>query len=230
MPCANNSMDENPLRALILIALELIRQFEEQTGVTLPEGAMMWPLHPEGEPFPTATDGAPLYPTRELGGTAGLYRWLAGQDLGEVVFANDLSWTVHGVDAVLRDRRTGRYILCEAKGTGRPIADSPLSYLRRTRTKGRQLSWMWCWRSLADCALTATTAPLFLGLLSPFLGGQVERLLVVTRLGRDGEGWTVGDARAWTEAHLATFPELAAPYDLDRHRRWLADLAAEETL
>lgn len=221
-------MDDNPLRTLLLIALELIRRLEEQTGVTLPEGAMTWPLHPEGKPFPTAASGAPLYPTRELGGTAGLYRWLAEQDLGEVVFANDLSWAVHGVDAVLRDRRTGRYILCEAKGTERPVADTPLRYLRRTRTKGRQLSWMWCWRSLADCAFTATTAPLFLGLLGPFLDGRVERLLVVTRLGRDADGWTVGDARTWTEAELVAVPELGAPYDLERHRRWLADLAAEQ--
>lgn len=220
-------MDENPLRTLILIALELIRRFEEQTGITLPEGAMTWPLHAEGDPFPTAADGACLYPSRELGGTAGLYRWLAEQRLGEVVFANDLSWTVHGVDAVLRDGRTGRYILCEAKGTERPIADSPLRYLRRTRTKGRQLSWMWCWRSLADCAFTATTAPLFLRLLAPFLNGQVGRLLVVTHLGRGMGGWTIDDARAWREADLSAIPELAAPYDLDRHRRWLAELAPD---
>lgn len=145
-------------------------------------------------------------PSRELGGTAGLYRRPAEQQLKEVVFANDLSWTVHGVDAVLRDSQTSRYILCEAKGTEQPIADSPLRYLRRTRTKGRQLLFR---------------------LLAPFLNGQVERLLVVTHLGRGTGGWTVGNAHAWRDADLSAIPELAVPYDLDRQRRWLADLAVD---
>lgn len=83
-------MDDNPLRTLILIALELIRRLEEQTGGILPEGAMTWPLHREDEPFPTAATGASFYPTREVGGTAGLCRWLDEQDMGDVVFARDL--------------------------------------------------------------------------------------------------------------------------------------------
>jgi hypothetical protein len=98
-------MDANPLFVLTQVAQELIRRLEQQTGVTLPDGALMWPLHGDGEDFPAAADGAPLYPSRELAGTAGLYRWLSQQKFGDVVFANDLSWQVHGLDAVVHDRR-----------------------------------------------------------------------------------------------------------------------------
>ena len=109
--------DENGLRTLMKIAHTLVRAFEDQTGVALPPGAMMWPPLGEEEDFPTGPDGAPRYPSAELGGVAGLHHWLSEQNLGEVVFANDLSWEVRGVDAVVRDRHSDRYILCEAKGT-----------------------------------------------------------------------------------------------------------------
>jgi hypothetical protein len=221
-------MDDNPLFALTEVAQELIRRLEQQTGVTLPDGALMWPLHGADEDFPGAGDGVPLYPSRELAGTAGLYLWLSQQNFGEVVFANDLSWQVHGLDAVVHDRRRDRYLLCEAKGTERPLHTSPLPYLRQTRRKGRQLSWVWCWRSLADCAFVATTAPLFLGLLGPFLEGRVERFLVVTLIDKENEGWKINRSRAWEEADLAAFPELTQPHDLDRQRAWYAALEARQ--
>ena len=103
----------------------------------------------------------------------------------------------------------------------RPLANSPLHYLRRTRAKGRQLSWQWCWQSLVDHALVATTAPAFLALIEPFLDGAVERLLAVTVLTREEAGWRIANTHVWREPELATVPELAAPYELKRQRRWL---------
>lgn len=219
----NGDDEPNALSALIDIARTLVRQFEEQEGVTLPPGGMIWPFAHEEGLFPQAPDGAPVYPTRELGGVAGLYNWITDQNLGDVVFANDLSWEVRGVDAVYRDHRTGRYVLCEAKGASNPIAGGPLSYLRRTRSKGRQLSWEWCWTTLVDFACVGTTAPAFLNLLKPFLQGQVDRLLCVTELRPENNGWRIVQSKTWREEELLKVPELALAYDLDRQRVWMSE-------
>lgn len=216
--------EPNSLAALINVARTLVRQFEEQEGVALPPGAMIWPFSHDEEPFPTTADGAPVYPTRELGGVAGLYHWIKDNDLGEVAFANDLSWEVRGIDAVYRDRRTGRFVLCEAKGTAHPIAGGPLSYLRRTRGKGRQLSWEWCWATLVDFACVGSTAPAFLNLLAPFLAGEVDRLLVVTELRPENGGWRIVGSKAWREDDFSSIPELAEAYDLGRQRDWLGEI------
>lgn len=100
---SKRGMDTNPLLNPMVVARELVRRLEEQTGVTLPDGAMMWLLHGDSEAFPADVGGAPLYPMQELGCMAGPYRWLASQDLGEAVFATKRCWEVRGLSAAPHD-------------------------------------------------------------------------------------------------------------------------------
>jgi hypothetical protein len=212
--------ERNPLQQLIAIAeanraLWHVRAPVAYTSLlALPDGSTT-------SPFPTNDEGV-VYPSRELGGVAGLYAWLQASSV-EVLFANDLAYEVRGIDAVAYDAAADRYVLCEAKGTTRAFT-SPGSYLKWTHLKGRQLSWLWCWASLIDLAEHGPAADAFLTLLRPLIiEGRVDRLLAVTRLQPIREGFTIQETRVWNEDALSRYAWLREPHDWTKHRAWLHD-------
>lgn len=218
---------DNPLAKIILGALTNPRIATE----TFPQVDGGLPLAPwsgsfASTPFPADAAGNPLYDRVEFAGEAGLYEALDTAPQLEVLWSGALAWQGQGIDAVARNCETGGYVICEAKGTQSPIAATPLPYLRGTRHKGRQLSWLWCWRSLIDMADYPTTAAAFLCLLEPMLHGRVERLMAVTQVERHGTGFRTLARRIYREAELAQYAPLAAPYDLDRQRRMWAAMPA----
>jgi hypothetical protein len=214
--------DGNPLQQLIAIAVKNRALWHESSTQELTP-LLTLPATSSISPFPQQV-AATVYPNKESGGVAGLYAWLLGQSSFEVRFANDLAYEIHGLDAVAYNHATRRYLLCEAKGTTRKIK-SPGSYLKRTKTKGRQLSWMWCWASIIDLAEHGPTADAFLTLLHPLiLDNTVDRLLAVTRLHREPEGFTIQETRVWDEAALHRYPWIRQPYDWTKHRQWLEEL------
>jgi hypothetical protein len=143
------------------------------------------------------------------------------------IFSNDCGYTRFGIDVVAQNRRTARFLICEAKGTINPIR-SPGIYLKETRHKGRQLSWYWCWMSLCEFALHGPTARIFLLLFRDVLRGKAERCLAITRLLQRGRNWLVDETRIVREEDLQASGWLAEKPSWSRESQWLSELDSEE--
>ena len=173
--------------------------------------------------------GSPAYPTVELAGMAGSYLWALAQKNLNVIYANDLAYEVRGIDAVAKKMDTGRLLIVESKGTTRKLS-SPATYLKTTKTMGRQLSWLWCWNAVISLAENPFTAEAFLALYKPMILGQVERCLAVTRVRQVGvvEGYQIEETRTWGEEELCEkYPWLAEEKDWGKLRVWLGELDEE---
>lgn len=223
---AANAVAVNPLHALCLIAVRNLIIARN----TLPMNNDGLPLAPwlgsfAAAPFPVAPDGATLYDSVEFAGEAALYRHLNADPDLEILLTGAVVWQLRGIDAIVRRKSDGVFILCEAKGSSRPLAASPLTYLPETKTKGRQLGWQWCWNSLVDMAEHPATAAAFLVLLQPMLNGRVERLLTITRAARENGGWRCAETRVYPEAQLCTYAPLALPYLLDKQKQMFVEMA-----
>jgi len=158
--------------------------------------------------------------TIELAGILGMYRWLSLDMDVDYEFGNDLSQIVHGIDAVLKDRKTGHYILCESKGTTRKISSSPLTYLRPRQKQERQLSQRWCWSSLMRFLRASQASWVLPKLMKPFLMGETKRMLIVSEVVQCRDGFRPsGESRAWFESDLAAVPDLNKPLD-KKWRTW----------
>lgn len=217
----------NPLHALCRVALGNLMVADAELAVG-GNGPLLtpWAGTFASEPFTAASDGEALYDSVEFAGEAALYRHLNADGDLEILFAGALGWQVRGIDAIARRKSDGVFILCEAKGSSKALAGSPLAYLGETKTKGRQFGWQWCWNSLIDMAEHPATAAAFLVLLEPLLGGEMERLLAMTRATKQDNGWRIAETRVFPEARLREYSPLARPYPLDKQRRMLAEIAA----
>lgn len=114
-------------------------------------------------------------------------------------------------------------MIVESKGTTKQLS-SPCTYLKRTKTRGRQLSWDWCWDAVINMAEFPTTASAFLALYEPMILGRVERMFAVTRVERAEDGFMVRETKAWDEEALRRYPWLAEQRNWERQRAWLAEL------
>lgn len=137
--------------------------------------------------------------TIEQGGILGLYRYLGERKL-RYRFGNDLSRIIHGIDAIALDE--SRLLLCESKGTTRPHR-SARSYLRKTKTKGRQLDSTWCWRSFWPLSQNTHSARVFLEHVRSVAMGRYERVLCVTQVRKKDRGYELGESRVWDERELS---------------------------
>ncbi len=161
----------------------------------------------------------------EDGGVLGAILWMQSQPRLEAVFGNDLAYTRFGLDLVARDLDSEDVVLCEAKGTMQDFSH-PGRYLRETRRKGRQLSWRWCWQSLAEFAMRGPTARLFLTTFRAVLTGRAKRMLIVSRVRRRSRTLVLGEAKTKTfgEDELAHLAGLEVCSDFKKWRKWLAIL------
>ena len=175
------------------------------------------------------TKQLPSSSTIEQAGVVGAYAWLAQQRDSNVLFVNDLASEQHGFDAVAHCPARDRFLIVESKGTTRPLVRNLLSYLGHTRHKGRQLSQEWGWSSMFEFALVASTAPIALRLLAPFLEGRCDRVLVVSHVLKVHDGFRPDYWHSCVETDLSS----RLPFDLDalkRQRAWLAEVKASGAL
>lgn len=124
-----------------------------------------------------------------------------------VIYENTLGYEIHGLDALLRDEETGHIIFIEIKGTSRKIA-SPLSYLKRTKRKGRQLSWEWLYRSLEEAAHSMASSTLYLYCLPHLVHSTVERWLVISRSEVEDGRRVNKEVKVYKEDKLSGIPKL----------------------
>ena len=106
------SRRSNPLGELIAFAVRNAIEWKKFTSKSL-SGRNSWLRLPVTAQIATLPKyrGKPVYPTVELAGTAGLYLWLL-QRSHEVLFANDLAYTIHGIDAIALDTRRKTFLIC----------------------------------------------------------------------------------------------------------------------
>lgn len=100
-----------------------------------------------------------MYDTKELAGIAGMFNAIQDKKTGKVIYSNDLGSQIRGIDciAIIDDKK----VFCEAKGS--IVKSINLSkFLRKTKTKGRQMSWQWIWGSLVEFAEDSRNANVFL--------------------------------------------------------------------
>jgi hypothetical protein len=224
----NTLTAHNPLHQIVTIA-ELNRQawlkghggagsidLGKEWLVPLPEGTVFeaFPLH----------NGQPLYPKIETAGIVGAYRYIDAMPGYEVIFCNDLAYETSGIDIIAKHRKTGRYLICEAKGTTNNIG-FPASYLKQTKNKGRQLSWQWVWRSLVDFADSPTASSVFLALYRQMIMEQgIERVFCVTRVEAVAGGFKPAETQVWGEEELAGLAWLRAAKDWEKLRGWVFEM------
>ncbi|MFA0964461.1 hypothetical protein AB9P05_21825 [Roseivirga sp. BDSF3-8] len=132
-----------------------------------------------------------------------------------VIYENTLGYEIHGLDALLRDEETGHIIFIEIKGTSRKIA-SPLSYLKRTKRKGRQLSWEWLYRSLEEAAHSMASSALYLYCLPHLVHSTVERWLVISRSEVEAGRRVNKEVKVYKEDTPSGIPKLNDRAVLDR--------------
>lgn len=216
----------NPLHNLVLIATVLTKVLALEYGkisMQLPELELPYADRFLIDQFPQNDNDGISYPTKELGGIAGLYQELLKMGY-TVIFANDFALNIHGIDVVAIKQEEGKYIICEAKGTGSKKIKNFSHYLKKTKDKGRQMTWEWCWASLVDFALQAGTAGIFLKLLEPFLEEKVSRLISVTRLARCQGGYVVRESKIWVEEEISAHKPFAEKYDLSKQMKWYREI------
>jgi hypothetical protein len=121
-----------------------------------------------------------LYDTKELAGIAGMFNSIQKSKVGKVIYSNDLGSQIRGIDciAIVNNKK----VYCEAKGT--IVKNINLSkFLRKTKTKGRQMSWQWIWSSLVDFAEDSRNANVFLENYRNIIRMEdIERKIFISKL------------------------------------------------
>lgn len=207
----------NPLHQHIIVAqcLVEIQEMSDEYDMPILTGA-------EKDDFLVDKHGQVVYPTIEKAGEAGMYNYLNERGIN-VVFANDLVSEIHGIDAIAFNTNTNKYIICESKGTVSSIK-SKREYLAKTKDKGRQLSWKWCWSSICEMALYGPSAKTFLDLYKPYLTNNVERLLSVTSLKKHSQGYVIEKTTVFDETSLQQVDFLAVEKQIEKQYQWLKQI------
>jgi len=218
----------NPLHHAIMVAdlnrMAWLKEHGGEGSIDLGKGWLVpLPKETASEAFPLH-NGQPVYPKVETAGIVGAYRHIDSMPGYEVIFCNDLAYETSGIDVIAKHLETGRYLLCEAKGTTNAIS-YPSSYLKKTKNKGRQLSWLWVWRSLVDFVDSPTASSVFLELYRQMIMEQgIERILCVTRVDEVAGGFRPCETRVWREQELSGLVWLQAAKDWQKLRGWVVEM------
>jgi hypothetical protein len=217
----------NPLHHVVLVAEINRRMWLKQSGKSDNGFGETWlvplPRSAVTKHFPTR-EGEPVYPKVETVGVVGAYRQIDAMPGYEVVFCNDLAYETCGIDVIAKHRESGRYLICEAKGTTGAFG-SPAAYLKTTKHKGRQLSWQWAWNSMVEFADSPTASSVFLELYrSMILEQGIDRLLCVTKAEKIPGGYVAGETRTWGETKLSYYEWFRITKDWGKLLGWLGEL------
>ncbi len=181
------------------------------------------PVDAEIDEFPKE-NGIIIYPDIETAGIAGLFIEINKLAHCKVIFSNELAYEIRGLDAIAQNSKSHKLLFCEAKGTMRPLK-SPISYLRKTKNKGRQLSWEWCWNSLCEFAEFPVTANAFLHVVGPFVRNvDIERLLVITLCFKHKAGYSIDKSVLFYEVDLDHYEWLKQKAIFSDLEKWKSQL------
>lgn len=159
------------------------------------------------------------YKTIELAGIAQFFKDIENNLNEELIYENTLGMTLHGIDAISKDI-DGTYTIYEIKGTTRKLR-SARSYLKKTRKRGRQLTWKWCWASLVDMAEFPLTASVFLALYEDIIFKRVKRKLSIIECQKEEDNSYTGK-----DIHTFDFDllDIIDDYSMSKQERMLTSL------
>ncbi len=166
-----------------------------------------------------------IYDTKELAGVAGLYYALQEQGY-QIVYANDLGLSIVGIDCIAVKDKT--WYIGEAKGTtSKRTALS--SFLKNTKTKGRQMSWDWIWHSLVNFAEDPLNAGVFLSLYKDIiLQTNTKRIVGVSQLAKVKHGYIISSTQIYEEPHIASLKNMNCFTNMKRLQEWLKTVDIEK--
>ena len=216
----------NPLHELMIVAVTLKEMLAHEHGGRaniLPELELPYSHQFEITEFMKNDAGVTIYPSKELAGVAGLYESLRAMG-HEIIFANDLSLDIRGIDVIALNEKTNEYIICEAKGSSSDKIKTFSHYLKNTKSKGQQLSYKWCWASLVDYAFKASTAGIFLKLFEPIIHNKIQRMLCLSLLEECNLGYTIKNKKIWTEDEMSTKSWFRDSYDFSKQQKWYKEI------
>lgn len=164
-------------------------------------------------------------PPRNLedAGIVGFFDHIRSNRRYTVIFENTLGYEIRGIDAILKDNDSGKIIFVELKGTSRPI-NKPLSYLKKTKTKGRQLSWEWIFKSLLNVHKAMAASSVFLYCLEAVLTGKAERWLVITKSVKQSDIWINQEVKAYDDQDIRNLTNLESKYSLQGYQQEFEEL------
>lgn len=155
-------------------------------------------------------NGTILYDSKELAGIAGMFNHMIKEGI-QIIYSNDLGAQIRGIDAI--GKKENRNIICEAKGTVLKNSNAS-SHLKKTKTKGRQLSWNWIWASIVDFAEDVRNANVFIKIYEQVIQNRdIERRLYITRLAKLKNKYRILSTECYLEKdleHLNEFNEFSA--------------------
>ncbi len=221
-------MDYNPLYQLIHLALANKTLIERHPDFSYSIENVINLLPVESTFIPIRKDGDKIiYDSKEEAGVGGMYTALQAQEGVQVIFSNDLGQSIHGIDALAIDSKRKEIIICEAKGTSRSkITVSQV--LKRTKLRGRQMSWRWIWASLVDFAEHGPNANAFLMLYDDVINlHKLQRVVSISEVRKRAQEYTVSNTRLFYDddfAHLKHMNEFPARASL---KEWLDEIRAK---
>ena len=138
----------------------------------------------------------------------------------EILYENTLVMILHGIDLITK--KANEYIIYEIKGTTKPIK-SPKFYLKKTKNKGRQLSWEWCWKLLCEMAYNPMTSRVFLELYEEMIYKKIKRKLMIVECEKLSDGSYMGK-----KVNLFNADELLIDdYNFEKERKFIENLKSE---
>ncbi len=208
----------NPLEKLIFIALVNKSIIDNSTKhKQLDESIIPVPNNIEKENFSTKKETI-LYDNREMAGIAGLYLTLKEKGY-KVVYSNEIGVSIKGIDCIAV--KDDIWYICEAKGT--TTNKKRLSYfLRNTKTKGRQMSWNWIWRSLIEFAEDPFNSKVFLYLYRNVIYQKnIRRLIGVSYLKKEDNLFIIENTNLYYEKDIDKLNGINLFTNKNNLQRWL---------
>lgn len=197
----------NPLHRMMMVAY-LIAAVNERFH----EGAPDPLTAADGYERPADSEFIPVLKLRQVNAVQRTVNALR-RDGFDILYVDEIFWTPTGIDIIAVGPSDGTVVFAESKATSKRFSNSPLSYLRSTRNKKRQMSWDWIIDSVEELHLSGPSAPVFFRLLRPLAEGRVERRLYVWQA-EDTRGELVGEVqgRLWSESDLRSHPAFDTPF------------------
>ncbi|SDW81454.1 hypothetical protein SAMN05444411_102231 [Lutibacter oricola] len=170
-------------------------------------------------------DGKKLYDSKELAGVAGLFRELKKDPKLRIIYSNDLGSSITGIDCIAF--KNGNYIVCEAKGTTSKKTYVS-KFLRKTKTKGRQMSWDWIWRSLVEFAEDSRNAIVFLEIYENVIKQEnITRLISISTLEKINQKFSILETRFYNDFQIKHLKGMQDYSNQKTLIKWLLEIKKE---
>jgi hypothetical protein len=160
-----------------------------------------------------------LYDNKELAGVAGLFLKLKEDKDVKIIYSNDLGSSITGIDCIAV--KNNKYIICEAKGTTSKKKYIS-SFLKKTKTKGRQMSWDWIWKSIVNFADDSRNSIVFLHIYENVIKLEnISRLVSISSLKKIRNKYTIQETKFYKDEDIKHLKGISSFTNQEKLKDWL---------